>query len=469
MADDQGGMAGLPLPERLLLATKRAALTQEQLANKLHVSSRTVGRYLSGKRIPPEEILVEWEKVCDQPAGTLSLHGPTQAAWLSPSGPHGDDPAATAPDADEAFQTGPAAEKEPTSAADKPAGPRRRVVFLSVRAWFGLLIIVIVASTVTIILRRSSGSETPGASAEAVIRYPNSPADSLPAPPKRPVIGPDDMVFVAGGEFLRGSTDAQLQVIGSYCESVPALANVCKRSGFDDESPQTSVMLDAFWIDRVEISNAQFERFVGATGYTTTAERSGVSSVWETTGSAGILRGNVAGANWRHPGGPGSSITASSDYPVVHMSWEDATSYCEWAGKRLPTEAEWEKAARGPRGLQFPWGDGWDPEERTPRLSFAGLRPAAGLQPVGSFRNGASPYGALDMLGNAFEWVADRYGADYYSIGPTTNPRGPESGEQRVLRGGSWGTNKYLLRVPWRRVMGETSTSSLYGFRCART
>lgn len=199
------------------------------------------------------------------------------------------------------------------------------------------------------------------------------------------------------------------------------------------------VVLDAFWIDRTEVRNAQFAVFVEDTGYGTTAEEQGsgwafVDDGWE----------DKAGTDWRHPRGPASDLDGLADHPVVLVSWEDADAYCDWAEARLPTEAEWEYAVRGPEGLIYPWGDEFEGEKANycnancPK-SFADGEVDDGYAltaPAGSFAAGASWAGALDMAGNVFEWVNDWYDDDHYATLPRRNPQGPDSGDDKVLRGG---------------------------------
>jgi formylglycine-generating enzyme required for sulfatase activity len=234
---------------------------------------------------------------------------------------------------------------------------------------------------------------------------PELPTDT-PRPPTPTSAPPEGMVLVAAGEFIMGSPEGE---------------------GNDDEHPQHTVYLDAFYIGKYEVTNEQFAQFVDATDYSTDAEKAG----WGWTGTGKGCE-PVEGANWLHPRGPGSSIEDRMDHPVVQVSWDDAKAYCDWKGVRLPTEAEWEKAARGTDGRKYPWGNQFDYKCNT---SESGI---ADTTEVGSYPDGASPYGACDMAGNVWEWVADWYDADYYREAPDRNPEGPDSGVGRVLRGGSW-------------------------------
>lgn len=226
----------------------------------------------------------------------------------------------------------------------------------------------------------------------------------------------------------------------------------------DGELPLHRVTLEAFEIDATAVTNAQFARFVDATGYETEAELFGVSAVFHllvqapTADITGATAGTpwwigVRGADWRHPGGRASSLEGRSDHPVVHVSWHDALAYCDWAGRRLPSEAEWEYAARG--GLAaatFPWGDApidgsdgvwranvWQgsfPNHNTAADGWIGAAPVRSFEPNG--------YGLWQPVGNVWEWCADRFDPGYYAESPEIDPPGPERGEQRVLRGGSY-------------------------------
>ena len=258
------------------------------------------------------------------------------------------------------------------------------------------------------------------------------------------------LLYVPAGEFTMGSED-----------------------GDDDEKPVHTVSLDAFWIDQTEVTNAMFQEFVRATSYQTNAEKSGKSDVfnlsskqWEET----------SGADWQHPQGPDSDLSGLSEHPVVHVSWNDASAYCEWAGRRLPTEAEWEKAARGTDGRTYPWGK-LPPAgnlvnfaDVNLNVDYADKNVDDGYQftaPVGSYPADVSSYGAYDMAGNAWEWVQDWYGESYYQNSSSVNPQGPASGEYRALRGGSWQNYGYDLRAANRNGAGPGLTNVNIGFRCA--
>jgi formylglycine-generating enzyme required for sulfatase activity len=245
-------------------------------------------------------------------------------------------------------------------------------------------------------------------------------------------------------------------------------------SGEAEEKPVHKVTLSAYWIDRTEVTIAMFARFVADAGYKTDAEKDGSSAVfnpqskqWERT----------TGANWQHPQGPNSSLSGLDQHPVVHVSWNDAAAYCAWVGARLPTEAEWEKAARGTDGRAYPWGnaapDGKLVNFADENLAVDGADKSAndGFQftaPVGSYPAGASPYGALDMAGNVWEWVNDWYGETYFQGSPTDNPQGPATGDYRVLRGGSWNYDGSGMRASLRGRSSPVNRNVSGGFRCAR-
>jgi formylglycine-generating enzyme required for sulfatase activity len=240
-----------------------------------------------------------------------------------------------------------------------------------------------------------------------------------------------------------------------------------------DEQPQHIVMLRDYYIDQNEITNTQFASFVQATGYLTDAEKLGSGSVlpskkrqWEDT----------PGANWFQPYGPDTNISGQGFYPVTQISWNDANTYCAWVGRRLPTEAEWEKAARGPDGRRFPWGssplagDLLNSSDVNLPIVWADKTfndNYRQLAPVGSYPAGMSPYGLLDMAGNVWEWVADWYAATYYATSPDLNPAGPPAGTNRVARGGSWAYVEQGVRSANRDFHPPEFRSDNSGFRCA--
>jgi formylglycine-generating enzyme required for sulfatase activity len=240
-----------------------------------------------------------------------------------------------------------------------------------------------------------------------------------------------------------------------------------------DEAPVHQVAIDAFWIDRREVTVAEFGAFMAATRYRTEAERIGWSEVFDRA------RGEwtrVDGADWRHPEGPGSS--GAAEEPVSQVSWNDAQAFARWAGKRLPTEVEWEYAARGGlAGRTYAWGDELRPGGRVMANWWQGVFPARdtgedgyrGRAPVGRFPpNG---YGLYDVIGNVWEWCADWYDPGYYRRSPRRDPRGPESGKERVMRGGSWMCSENFCsnyRVASRSRATPDSGLNNVGFRCAR-
>ncbi len=251
------------------------------------------------------------------------------------------------------------------------------------------------------------------------------------------------MVYIPADEFLMGAAGAD------------TLAG-------DDEKPQHTVYLDGFWMDRTEATSAMFKRFVDETGYATDAQKSGQGYFW--SGSAWVA---VKSADWQHPGGPTTSITGQDNYPVVQVSWNDAAAYCRWVGHRLPTEAEWEKAARGSDDRLYPWGDA---APDSTRLNFN--RVVGDTTEVSHYPSGASLYGALDMAGNVWEWVANFYSETYYSAAPDRNPGGPASGRGHIRRGGSWAssheTELVYVTTTYRLWNNPSSRTDVTGFRCAR-
>jgi len=218
-----------------------------------------------------------------------------------------------------------------------------------------------------------------------------------------------------------------------------------------DEGPVHEVHLDAYWIDRHEVSAADFARYLNQQKETRRLIDLGSAVTIE----------KVDGRFQARPG--------LEDYPANRVSWYGADGYCRFTGKRLPTEAEWEKAARGTDRRIFPWGNAFPDNRRvTFRRHFKELGFQA-LEPVGSMAAGASPYGAHHMAGNVWEWVADWFDDDYYAHAPRENPKGPETGTTRVLRGGNWYYKAYYMRTTYRFNERPGKFNIWQGFRCARS
>ncbi|MDE3036449.1 MAG: formylglycine-generating enzyme family protein, partial [Nitrospirota bacterium] len=262
------------------------------------------------------------------------------------------------------------------------------------------------------------------------------------------------MVLIPAGPFLMGSPEGG--------------------DSLSDEHPQRTVTLRAFWMDRYEVTNADYARFVAATGHPAPKNASPAVTLWEQD----------------------RPLAGSGQHPVVNIGWQDAAAYCRWANKRLPTEAEWEKAARGTDGRLYPWGNEWDWTRANSASYWAGrtvefkdgaewkdfwvngegarISKERGLKrevltlPVGRFPEGASPYGLLDMAGNASEWVQDWYEPYYYLKAPPADPKGPDGILLKVARGGSWLKPAKSLRTADRDYGFPDDPPSGTGFRCAQ-
>ena len=263
------------------------------------------------------------------------------------------------------------------------------------------------------------------------------------------------LVYVPSGDFIMGSSlDMQANML-KLCEN-------CNPDSITDQSPQRSIFLDDFWIYQTEVTIAQFQKFVESESYITSAEKKGSSIILDISTNTYITQ---PGVNWLKPDGNSIDLNQFADHPVTHISWEDARSYCSWAGGRLPTEAEWEKTARSMDGRFFPWGNAV-PNDQYLNFDLVNDGPVA----VMSYPASISPYEAYDMAGNVWEWVNDYY-AERYDPNETRNPAGPLSGDGHVLRGGSWASELDIelvnVMTTFRYYARDDFTSPLIGFRCA--
>ena len=317
-----------------------------------------------------------------------------------------------------------------------------------------------------------------------------------------PTPAPDGMVWIPGGEFSMGCDSAS--------EALCGLPGVTR-----DAVPILRVYVDPFWMDATEVTNDEFEKFVKATGYVTVAEKPPTREEFPTAPPENLVAGStvfsptpqrvvlnnhfqwwsyVPGANWRHPTGPESTIQGRGKYPVVQVAYEDAEAYAKWAGKRLPTEAEWEFAARGGRsGQLYAWGDDFKPHGKWMANIYQGQFPVEGgdsgedgfkgIAPVSQYP--PNPFGLYDVAGNVWEWCSDWYRPDTYARlkltgGVLRNPKGPDSSydpaepteKKRVHRGGSvLCVDQYCTRyLVGSRGKGEVRTASNHlGFRCIKS
>jgi formylglycine-generating enzyme required for sulfatase activity len=235
-----------------------------------------------------------------------------------------------------------------------------------------------------------------------------------------------EQVWVPAGCFLMGSTDEQIAALTSDKTLHPVL-----RRSIESEKPQHKVCLTSgYWIDKTEVTNASFQQFVDDGGYTR-------QELWSEAGWGWLQRQGTKKLPVE------CDVETGDDYPRVCVTWYEAEAYANWRGGSLPTSAQWEYAARGPESRIYPWGDEWNPEN-------ANVVDSKGLTRVGAYPQGASWVGALDMAGNAMEWVGDWYSPTYYQDSPTDDPTGPERGSIKIERGGWWGSNPAVARTAYR-------------------
>lgn len=371
--------------------------------------------------------------------------------------------------------------------------PRQSQPKSALRGWRIALAGAAVVAGVVFAVRHQRAQ--PGAATAASPFAPTTTNRDTPPGP-----APEGMVWIPGGEFSMGTDDPR----GQFCGGPDAMP---------DARPIHRVQVDGFWMDRTEVTNEQFEKFVKATGHVTVAEKAPTQEEFPDAPPENLVAGSTVftptpgpvpldthfrwwryqpGANWRHPDGPDSDLKGREKHPVVHVAFPDAEAYAKWAGRRLPTEAEWEFAARGGRaGEIYHWGNELKPGGKWMANIYQGRFPVedtaedgfAGLAPVAQFP--ANGYGLFDMAGNVWEWCGDWYRPDYFAQlaeagGVARNPPGPdtpfdpaEPGEKkRVHRGGSFlCTDQYCTRyMVGTRGKGEVTTGSNHvGFRTVMT
>jgi formylglycine-generating enzyme required for sulfatase activity len=387
-----------------------------------------------------------------------------------------------------------------------PAGvsPKAGTTPPRARRWIAVAVILIATAagiTFAMLTREHATPEgRPAPVAEMAVRAPAfAPTVANTSSPPAPA--PEGMAWIPGGEFSMGAADPLAQD-----------ANIVGMKATEDSRPIHRVRVRGFWMDKTEVTNRAFAKFVQATGYVTVAERQPTLEEFPGAPPENLVAGSVVfappdhevplndhfqwwswvtGANWRHPTGPDSDLKGREDYPVVHVAYEDAEAFAKWAGKRPPTEAEWEFAARGGlAGALYPWGNdfrrdghymanthqGHFPNEDTHADAHGGIAPVAQYP--------ANGYGLYDVAGNVWEWTSDWYRPDYYAAlleegGVTDNPKGPDSSNdpsepgvaKRVHRGGSFlCTEQYCSRyMVGTRGKGEPSTGTNHlGFRLVK-
>lgn len=283
------------------------------------------------------------------------------------------------------------------------------------------------------------------------------------------------MVLIPTGSFQMGSPKDDVDRAIQTCLTEYKKDQQTCEGWFKGELPQHRVQLDAFYLDKYEVTNRLFHQFVQQASYRTTAEQEG--SAWAFVEGKGYEE--VKGANWQRPEA-GATVFDSGrvDHPVVSVSWGDAQAFCHWAGKRLPTEAEFEYAMRAGTTTKYWWGEGSPGARRVENIADESAKHllnvimsgyndgAVRTAPVGSYE--MNPWGLYDISGNVREWTADWYDEKYYSTSPVRNPQGPSSGEYRVLRGGSWSDDPVLVRSANRLRNGPMLRFDDIGFRCAQ-
>jgi eukaryotic-like serine/threonine-protein kinase len=294
---------------------------------------------------------------------------------------------------------------------------------------------------VSLILLLSACGSTPTPAPTNPVIQPSPVAPSeTPLPSETPTLAPTDTATVTPAPTL-GIGSSRISVIdGLEMVYVPAGPfTMGYNGGYPDEGPEHTVSLNAYWIDQTEVTNGAYEKCVVA-GVCKRPSRN-------TSNGIDVYYNNAQYGN----------------FPVIFMNWDQAQTYCTWAGGRLPSEAEWEKAARGTDGRLYPWGN--NPPDET-LLNFDSH--IWDVTEVDAYPAGASPYGALDMAGNVWEWTADWYGSKYYSQSPAENPTGPDTGTKKVLKGGSWNFDAPGARASYRLSKEPAFIYADIGFRCVQ-